>query len=537
MRGFVGPAAAVVTFAVAGSAQASDILVSRTGDTPPNGCNQGGCTLREAVIAANNKPGADLIQVRPGKTYTLTIPGTGEDESATGDLDINGPVEIRHRNRRRATIDGSGLDGVIDATAETFVEGMVVRGGTTFGIQSTRRVYLRRSTITGNDGYGVQSQAPGGPIRLEDSRITGNAFQGIQQNVSGGVTLIRSSVSGNDAQGIQQYGAGGVEVHASRVTGNEHQGIQEYDGGGVVLTRGRVTGNGAQGIQEYDPGKVVLRRGTASGNSSQGIQTYDAGGLTIKRGTVANNGSQGVQVYDAGAAALLDRAVISGNTFRGIEISIDGTYAISRSTIAGNGGGVYLAGDSSGRLTASTISDNRTTGDGGGIQNLSTLVVRNTTIASNRAAGTGGGIDNGGTLRLNNVTVTRNVADANNDANGLGGGLFNGLLLSSTRISNSIVALNDQLGGTADDCWGAFDSRGGTLLTDDTDCGGFEDPGDIVRTNPKLGSLKRNGGPTKTIALKKGSPAIGNARKGSAEKRDQRGPKRDGDPDSGAFER
>ena len=47
----------------------------------------------------------------------------------------------------------------------------------------------------------------------------------------------------------------------------------------------------------------------------------------------------------------------------------------------------------------------------------------------------------------------------------------------------------------------------------------------------------KNGGPTKTIALKKGSAAIGHAHKPSAPNRDQRGRKRDNNPDTGAFER
>ena len=59
----------------------------------------------------------------------------------------------------------------------------------------------------------------------------------------------------------------------------------------------------------------------------------------------------------------------------------------------------------------------------------------------------------------------------------------------------------------------------------------------MVRRNPKLGKLARNGGPTKTVALKKGSPAIGEAKRSTAPGKDQRGRKRDRRPDVGAFER
>jgi hypothetical protein len=58
-----------------------------------------------------------------------------------------------------------------------------------------------------------------------------------------------------------------------------------------------------------------------------------------------------------------------------------------------------------------------------------------------------------------------------------------------------------------------------------------------VRGRPKIGALAKNGGPTQTIALKKHSPAIGNANRHTAPERDQRGKKRDRRPDIGAFER
>ena len=44
-------------------------------------------SLREAIIAANASAGDDEITL-PADTYTLTLAGSGEDGSATGDLDI-----------------------------------------------------------------------------------------------------------------------------------------------------------------------------------------------------------------------------------------------------------------------------------------------------------------------------------------------------------------------------------------------------------------------------------------------------------------
>jgi CSLREA domain-containing protein len=78
--------------------------VTRTADTAPNGCNQGGCTLREAAIAANNRAGADTIALRSRKSYVLAIPGADEEEAATGDIDLTGPTTVRTSGRKRATV-------------------------------------------------------------------------------------------------------------------------------------------------------------------------------------------------------------------------------------------------------------------------------------------------------------------------------------------------------------------------------------------------------------------------------------------------
>jgi hypothetical protein len=106
----------------------------------------------------------------------------------------------------------------------------------------------------------------------------------------------------------------------------------------------------------------------------------------------------------------------------------------------------------------------------------------------------------------------------------------------STRPSR--CATRGQGGLVANDCEGeTFTSLGNNLLSTKLECDGFTQPTDLERANPKIGTLKNNGGPTKTVELKRGSAAIGKAHKPSAPNRDQRGGKRDNQPDIGAFER
>lgn len=69
-------------------------------------------------------------------------------------------------------------------------------------------------------------------------------------------------------------------------------------------------------------------------------------------------------------------------------------------------------------------------------------------------------------------------------------------------LQNSIVA-NNKLGG---DCNGVVYSDGYNLSSDST-CS-FNGAGDKNSTNPMLGPLQNAGGPTQTMPLLAGSPAI-----------------------------
>lgn len=100
--------------AIAGTAGAATFVVDSTDEdndhTPGNGICEawpgGPCTLRAAVIEANNWPGADIIEV-PGGVYELTRIGPGEDNAQLGDLDILEALTIRGEGMYDSTIDGT----------------------------------------------------------------------------------------------------------------------------------------------------------------------------------------------------------------------------------------------------------------------------------------------------------------------------------------------------------------------------------------------------------------------------------------------
>ena len=285
-----------------------------------------------------------------------------------------------------------------------------------------------------------------------------------------------------------------------------------------------------------------LHRGGVGENAANKGDLDIKGTLKIKSGgSPAKVDANGIdRVFDVGpvttAHATFKLLVIRGGhingTGGGVNVNAGSSVRISRSTLSGNssgrGGGLMINGIGA-SVVRSTISRNEVGASGGGIDvDVGSLSVTNSTIAGNRAGADGGGIDHDSLdpVTLSSVTVARNHAVA------AGGGLWNGTMNPFT-LRNSIVALNT--GGATPDCSGTFSSAGVNLFTSLTGCTGFSTPPNIVTPNPRLGPLKHNGGPTKTIALLKHSPAINQAGTGSPS-RDQRGHKRH-NPDIGAFER
>lgn len=321
--------------------------------------------------------------------------------------------------------------------------------------------------------------------------------------------------------------------------------FQVFADADTALFRIKVIGghatNGDGGIQVADA-DLTLNNSTVSGNTG----SHD-GGIGVEGGTahlensrvIGNTGEGfvgGAEVFHGNL--YLNRSIVRDNhgpsSVGGLRID-DGVATLNRSTVAGNdgsaGGIENSAPGSYGselHISSSTISGNEASITGGGIVSwLGSLEIANSTVAGNTADNEVGGVMvDGGTATLNAVTVARNHAGA-----GEGGvARFGG----TVTVDNSLLALNTALYGQ--DCSGTFVSGGHNILSTTDQCSGFTGPGDAVVADPRIGELANNGGPTQTIALKAGSPAIGHAGN-DAPPRDQRGVRRDAHPDTGAFER
>jgi hypothetical protein len=143
----------------------------------------------------------------------------------------------------------------------------------------------------------------------------------------------------------------------------------------------------------------------------------------------------------------------------------------------------------------------------------------------------------GGALyHLSGTTLVEHVTFASNQATGFAGGMSLGANVYVTTgavvLANSILA--HSVGSS--NCFGNL-TDGGHNISSDASCA-FAGPGSLNSTDPKLGPLADNGGPTLTMALLYGSPAINTGDPAGCPLTDQRDVSRPQGPrcDVGAFE-
>jgi CSLREA domain-containing protein len=247
-------------------------------------------------------------------------------------------------------------------------------------------------------------------------------------------------------------------------------------------------------------------------NSGFGPCTITLGGteLAITESVNIDNSSSGESVI-----------VDANHLSRVFNVSSGKAVSIKDLTVSGGskdlGGGILNNGALT--ITGSTISDNMATSHGGGIYSNGALVATNSTVTGNTANANGGGIYvAGGTMKLTNVTVAGNSADNDDSGSETGGGIFSSAGTSSLR--NTIVAYNFDGSGSfvppiLDDVSGSFTSLGHNFVSAGDNGSGFTNgvSGDQVGTaaaplDPRLDFPGNNGGPTATLALLGGSPAI-----------------------------
>ncbi len=318
---------------------------------------------------------------------------------------------------------------------------------------------------------------------------------------------------------------------------------------------------------------------TISGNDASRVFAVDHSavgnltGLTITGGASANYGGG---LYVAGTAVLTS-CVVSGNTARdggGIFAEVHSSVTLTDTTLSSNsasfGGGLFDRSSGTAStvvMTNSTVSGNSAK-YGGGMFTEGTVTLTDCTVSGNTASKSGGGAFlHQGAATLTNVTFSgnnaataaglynfytattlTNVTISGNSATTNAGGLFNYNYDSSLTLNNTIIAGNTLNGGASDvvNAGNTTGLLGSNNLIGAGGSGGLVNgtSGNIVGVaNPGLAALGYYGGPTQTMALLPGSPAINAGSNtlavdahGNPLSSDQRGFAYVGTVDIGAFE-
>jgi CSLREA domain-containing protein len=376
-------------------------------------------------------------------------------------------------------------------------------------------------------GVDASAQAPFPEIIVVNSTGDGDdAFRGDGQcetAVGNGVCTLRAAIEEANAH------AGGDGIFFSIPTSDPG-----YSNGTWTINLARSLPDVTDAMQINAPGanKLVVQRNASAQFRIFNVittGTVNFSGLTITNGNLSNDNGGGIQNANSSTVNVTNCTISSNSTTTtiggggggggggGIANSNNGTVNVTNCMLSGNsalnagsGGGIFNSSSGTVNVTKSTVSNNNSELNfGGGIASYGTLNVASSTLSGNQA-NFGGGIFNltGGRANVTNSTLS------GNSANNQGGGILNGETNSVTTVKNSIVALN-AAGFSGPDVGGHFNSSGFNLIGKTDGSAGFTAATDQTGTaaaplDPKLdpNGLKDNGGPTDTIALLTGSPAI-----------------------------
>ncbi|MGA2489245.1 MAG: choice-of-anchor Q domain-containing protein, partial [Anaerolineales bacterium] len=292
--------------------------------------------------------------------------------------------------------------------------------------------------------------------------------------------------------------------------------VDQNDYGGAINASGILTlkdcsisnsqaGNGG-GI--YSSGTLTMTNCTLQGNSA----TSQGGGIYDDGGTVAITGSLMKQNSAADGGAILNN---SSNNLTITNSTLDSNSATDF------GGGLELYGNGVVTVNGSTFvgnTANLSSFSGGGIDGGDgTINIINSTFTGN-SANYGGGIYSYTTLNVTNSTFSGNIASTGYH-NG-GADLYNdgGLNIANTILVNSPPGVADCVN---ENFLGASILTNTNNLVMDGSCSGG---GVNFKTGDALmAPLADNGGPTQTMALLAGSPAIDAVDPSTCPDTDQRG--------------
>jgi hypothetical protein len=312
-----------------------------------------------------------------------------------------------------------------------------------------------------------------------------------------------------------------------------------------------VSGNHASAVFQVASARTVSLSGLTieNGRGANGGGIYNQGTLTVQDSAITNNTAAAFQAFGGGIANVGGTLTVVHCTLSGNDGGMDagaiftsGPATIRDSTIAGNM--AYFAGGIEARLgvithprliiTSSTIAGNTGMGDIGGLSTAIATTISNSTFANNTAMGEGVDTTAGGISSTLSLEISNSTISGNSTAHGGAGGIRQQGGAFTFTMRNTIVAGNSSVSGVPD-LSGSLTSSGYNLIGSRQGGSGF-DPTDLLNVDPLLGPLQDNGGPTQTMALLGGSPALNTGDPAQLGVADQRGVVRRGAVNIGAYQ-
>jgi hypothetical protein len=400
-----------------------------------------------------------------------------------------------------------------------------------------------------NTAAAITIDGPGAALLSISGGYASRVFaidKGVVASLSG-VTITEGVAQGSHPRfygppGGGLYNEGSVTISGCTLSDNSaHEGGGLFNTGTADLSDCVVSGNGSYiggGLNSYY-GPLKLTNCMVTGNSSvqRGGGVYAVGGtVSLADCTITDNYNYSISLGGLVGGGLfigqLSQAVLTSCTVRrnaGIE-----------------GGGLFNSSGSALRLVDCTVSGNTALEGissqpfgayGGGLYNDGVAEITDSTISGNTALQRGGGVYNKGKATITSSTVS------GNEAGYRGGGLYNfgGKYYHCTAVlSDTIVAGNTNKAQSASDIGG----NGESAVTGSYNLVGTGGSGGLTAAHnnlcnvadPGLGPLANNGGPTETMALLPGSPAIGAGTTIAGVTTDQQGDPLDSPPDIGAYQ-
>jgi hypothetical protein len=450
-------------------------------------------SLRQAVLDANARPGADTVQFAPGVRGTITL---ASQISITDDLTVRGP------GAARLAVSGGDTTRVFAVLPAALADSPFVTP-TRAQVDAAPEVTLTRLAVTD----GLATNAPG--FDPADPTNPGFAFGGGLFNLGGTVHLDRVHLADNQAAGVVTAGGAVANEFGGTLTVSRSTFEDNTSAGFVIGVGGAITSDlGPTADGPTRPPTVTIDRTEFTGNRAQAQAGHIGGGaftglggggavinltgaMTVSRSTFADNAAEGGTVAIPGVTSGgpgLGGAINSSNVspFGAGQSTLD----VSRSVFAGNaatggaggaaglpggegaGGAVYVTNGGQATLTRNTFTANLAAGgnatggnatggavgaSGGAALGLELNLFAGNTASGGAGTGTGAaGVGRGGALGLHDFTLAgwaagvlptatavRDLFVGNQAVGGLGGGIYNEGTLTLTRakvVGNRAVA-------------------------------------------------------------------------------------------------